>query len=217
MQTTFIIYLSVWILVIVPLIAFNMKRIVAKNLDGTKKIRWVGASVILALAVFLSFFLFSAYQTTLNSRYEIAGEWYAEQHARYLTGQFTYEEYVEATKDRRNGTPPPPQEVLDVPGTNLGLARFQIGDWITPAKFEDAEGFPETDIINRENNPVFLFYSMSDGTNSIYYMIRMQSDDRGQHWQITYHDLIPEAVDNDSRFNSFRPNAKSGKWFEIFA
>ena len=217
MQTALILYIVFWFMVIVPLVLFNLKRIRVKNSDGSGRIKWGFLSAILAIAVLLTVFICSSYQMTVRTRYELAAERFVEYHAKYLTGHLSYEEYIAETAALRGGSEAPSQEVLDVPGVDLLKARFQIGDWMTPSKYDGVEGFPETVVLNTENNPVFLFYTVDNGTETSVFLVRMESDSNGQNWLFTYQGVVPEEIVSNSSFNSFKPNAKNGKWFEIAA
>ena len=217
MQTVKIMYWALWALLAIPLIFFNLKRIFKRNEDGSKKKSLSFFIFISILFVLVSIFMFYSYRTTMASRYEIAAERYINEHAHYLNGSITYDQYLEKTAVLRLGDYIPDQDSLDTAFTAKETVRFQFGDWIVPSKYNDAEGFPDTEVLHEESNPVFLIYTMSDGVETIYYLIRLQSDLNGTNWKITYHDVLPEVIANDSRFNSYKPNIKNGKWYEISA
>ena len=217
MQTVKIIYCSLWILLTIPLVLFNLKRVFRRQDDGRKKANIPSIILVSILFTLVSVFIFFSYRTTMASRYEVAAERYITEHARYLVGTNSYDQYLEKTAVQREGDFIPEQESLDKGVSDGKFVRFQFGDWITPAKFKGIEGFPETVILSDDANPVFLFYTMSDGVDTVFFLVGLQSDVNGSNWKITYHDVLPEEIATNSQFNSFKPNAKNGKWYNISA
>jgi len=216
MRTAILVYIMTWILLVVPLLLFNLKRMRKKRPDGSYKIRWGFISFIGVICVIISVFLFSAYQTTIQSRYELAAERFVQKHGEYLTGRLSFDEFVEETSSLYlSEAAIPAEDMLFVQGSSADSVRFQIGDWITPKYFRDVEGFPKIEIIEEESNPVFIFCSINSGDVSSFFLLGMKSDDKGQNWRIFCYEPLPEEIETNTAFNSYKPNAKNGKWFYI--
>lgn len=211
MKTALVVYVITWLIIIIPLVLFNLKRIRVVMPDGKKKPAWKFILFLALLQIVITILLVSSYQITIRTRYELAAERYVEKHAEFLVGHVSYEEYEELTAPLLSGNMPE-EKVLLVPGDDLHTVRFQIGDWITPKNFLKEPGFPDVEIIDEEANPVFLFCVVDNARESVIYLLGMKADANGQNWKVFYYDLLPEEISNNSDFNSFRPNAKNGKW-----
>ena len=81
MKATLILYIVMGALFLVPLILFNIRRIFVRKPPAPLKINWGRGLFVVLFSAFLVFFLVCAYRTTMESRYEIAAERIAEQHA----------------------------------------------------------------------------------------------------------------------------------------
>ena len=93
MKATLILYIVMGALFLVPLILFNIRRIFVRKPPAPLKINWGRGLFVVLFSAFLVFFLVCAYRTTMESRYEIAAERIAEQHASMLAGNQSAEDF----------------------------------------------------------------------------------------------------------------------------
>ena len=214
MQTAKMIYLVILILLIVPLILFNIKRMSVKQLGSKRRIKWGVVIVIAVLSTFISGVLFAAYKVTVDTRYELAAERYIDLHAEYVTGQITYDEYIAKTAPMRTigaDTSTLKDQLATSDGTAKKAVRFQISSWIIPKYFTDIPSLPAVSVIDNEN-PVFLIYRFDDASVVSYYLIEMVWSDAGG-WKIAYHIKASDAQVKKGESNL--PSIKNGKWFYI--
>jgi len=214
MQTAKMIYLAMLILLIVPLIGFNIKRMSVKPLGGVRRIKWGIVIVIAVLTIFISGFLFAAYKITVGTRYELAAERYIDLHAEYVTGQITYDEYITKTAPMRTAdadTSALKEQLAAAGGTTKKAVRFQISSWIIPKYFSGFPSLPAVDVLGKEN-PVFLVYRFDDASVVSYYLIEMVWNDAGG-WKIAYH--IKASAAQAKKAENNLPTVKNGKWFYI--
>ena len=77
-----LIYILLGVLSIVPLIAFNIRKIWVKRPPDPVRFKPVRFGVILVLCLFLGTFLTVSYQMTMKNRFEIFLEKVATEHSR---------------------------------------------------------------------------------------------------------------------------------------
>ena len=215
MQTTIVIYLVMWVLLIVPLLGFNMKRMSEKKLGMKRRIKWGSVVIFASITILISVFLLYAYKVTIETRYELAAERYIDLHAECVTGRISYDQFLEesASMLTDNSDTRAMQEQLSS-SANVSTrqpVRFQIGSWITPKYYQGNDIFPDTKVIDA-NNPVFLIYLFDDGHSQTYYMLEMVwSNDGG--WEIAYHAPATDAQYQAEK--STLPSLINGKWFTV--
>ncbi len=216
MQTTKFIYIMMCVLFILPLVAFNIKRIVTKRPEGVWRIKWPFLGFIVALSALLITFLVMAYQTTLFTRYEIAAERYIGYHAEYATGKINLEEYITATDKLRVEPLEPGQAeaLLALAGAPTKAVRFQFGDAILPEKYKDWAELAAVDLVDKEN-PIWIIYSIDNAKTQQYYLICLRWTET-EGWKVLEHIAAPENLGQQfPGISQYIPNAKNGKWFYI--
>lgn len=187
MKETVIIYIIIWLLVVVPLILFNLRRMFHREPPEHKlRIRWKFFSIIAVVFVLSSVFLYFSAVNTLTARYEIATERYVTVHANYLLGNTTEQEWEQQTAQLETS-----DYAAHHSDTSLGsynsaqTVKFQIGDRIVPKYYQDEDVFPQTDIIDDEN-PVYVMYLIDiDGQREYYYLRLIQQEDHS--WLVDAH------------------------------
>ena len=216
MQTTLAIYLVMWILLIVPLLGFNIKRMSVKQLGMKRRVKWGAVIILASITILISGFLFCAYKVTVETRYELAAERYIDLHAECVTGQITYDQFVERSAPLLTGDADISAMTTQLSGAATEASqkksvRFQIGSWITPKHYQEDGVFPQTTAIDA-NNPVFIIYLFDDGQTQTYYLIEMVWNDNGG-WKIAY-----QAPATDAQYvaeKSTLPSLVNGKWFTV--
>jgi len=216
MQTAIWVYLTIWILVIVPLICFNIKRMSIKEIGTKRRIKWHVIAILAALIAVISGFLYYSYTVTLTTRYELFAERYVDLHADYATGKITYDEYISKsapllTSD--SDTSAITNELSSSQGSHVQSVRFQVSSWIIPKYYKDTDIFPKTEVID-PNNPVFVIYLLESGSTLKYYLIEMVWNDNGG-WKVAYH--APATKEQVDAVPSAMPSPINGKWFSISA
>lgn len=210
MQATLMFYIVVGVLTIVPLLAFNVKRVFVCKTPEPMKINWVRGVVIILLAALIGVFLFSAYNATLHERYEIALERVATAHSELLLGkqnadafeQFVTENGTDSVKTSLDameyGTP--------ASGTQI---RFQLSMQCVPKYWEGVEGFEQVPVLGTEN-PVYLMYLLEYDGVQHYYAVRLVNDEE-RGW---LYDWIGEASEQQQTVIKM-PTQKNGKWYSV--
>ena len=209
MKTTLIVYLVFWLMIAVPLICFNLKKMWIKKPGEPKRFNWKVFTTVVVAFVLASVFLFSAYRVTMRIRYEITAEQYLQYQGEYLVGSGDKAELesrlleLQTAEFDIEGQPP-------FPYSSAQQVRFQIGDQIT-AKYAAKGSLPEPDEANRDNT-IYTFCLIEIDGQQVYYYLRMirQSDDR---WKI---DSIAQASDQQISANQkYFANAETGIWHSI--
>ena len=212
MKTTLIIYIALWVLTVIPLITFNIKRMRVKNPPDPPHVNVRFTVIICVLAVFITGFLFMAYKDTINTRYEIAAERYITQHAEYLVGNTDEKGFLNSTKNMRTDSYDTSglSEVLGKSGS-AKTAKFQIGSWIIPKYYKDNPHFPKAEV-KGDQNPVYLVYLMvADGKREDY-IIRMTRN-KDLSWKIDYQGI---ATNKEMKVAaSGMPSEINGKWYTV--
>ena len=216
MKATLILYIVMGALFLVPLILFNIRRIFVRKPPAPMKINWSRGLFLLVFSAFLVFFLVCAYRTTLESRYEIAVERIAEQHASMLTGDQTAEAFRKYVQD--NGTEQVSEsleaaDLTDLP-VNGSQARFQISNWLTPKYWEEDDAYAKTEKLGDEN-PVYVMYRMESGGQRKLYTVRMRKTDDG--WKYDWFGNATEEQIKSMEKGRRLPQETNGKWYTIKA
>ena len=206
MKTTFVVYLLFWLMIAVPLICFNLKKMWVKAPGEPRRFNWKVFTTVAVVFVLSSAFLFSAYRVTLRIRYEITAEEYLRLQGEYLAGNRSEETLLDEISALQTADCSDDGQKIFGYGAARQV-RFQIGDQIT-AKYAARGYLPEPDAQQRDNT-IYIFCLLElDGQQSYYYlrMIR-QSDDS---WKI---DAIAAASEEQISANQkYFANAETGIW-----
>lgn len=210
MQATLMFYIVVGVLTIVPLLAFNVKRVFVCKKPEPMKINWVRGVVILLLTALIGLFLFSAYNATLHERYEIALERVATEHAELVLGKQDAEAFKQFVTE--NGTDGVKASLASMnfgtPANNAEV-RFQLSMQCVPKYWEGVEGFEQVPVLGAEN-PVYLMYLLEYDGAQQYYAIRLVNDEE-RGW---LYDWIGEASEQQQTVIKM-PTQKNGKWYSV--
>ena len=209
MKTTLIVYLVFWLMITVPLICFNLKKMWKKQPGEPKRFQWKVFITVAVVFVLSSAFLFSAYRVTMRVRYEISAEQYLTYQGEYLTGIRDEEDLlsqISAMQTEEFDTELQPS----LPYSSAQQVRFQIGDQIT-AKYAERGYLPIPDEANQDNI-IYTFCLVDIDGQQAYYFLRMvrQDDDR---WKI---DAFVLANDQQVSANQrYFANAETGIWYTV--
>ena len=174
--------------------------------------------MILVLCIGIGTFLYAGYQATIHNRYEIATERFAQQHAQFLLGQTSREEFrafveengtdqvLSSFDETMNGT----GELEIEAGVQPLSVKFMLSSWCTPRYWEGAEGFEQVEILDSEN-PVYVMYVLDDGVSQEYYVLRMVNTDQG--WKYDWFGPANEQ----HRQKIDMPTLLNGKWYTVKA
>ena len=215
MQTANLIYISMLVLFLLPLFGFRIKRMTEKKVGEKRRIKWLSVAVTAVLAVLISGFLYVSYQTTINTRYELAAERYLALHAQSATGQLSEDEFTkkvtpELSKDADVNAI---TAAISAEGRDAGAVRFQIGSRILPKYYtsDDYSSFPKITPAGEEN-PIFILYLFDDASTQKYYLVEMVWEDAGG-WKIAYH--APATDEQVKAAQTTLPSKINGQWFYI--
>lgn len=215
MQTAKLIYITMLALFLVPLFGFRIKRMTEKKVGEKRRIKWVNVAITVVLAVLISGFLYAGYQTTVNTRYELAAERYINLHAQYATGQITEDEFMKKVAPilAKDADISGFTNAIAAEGQDAGAVRFQIGSRILPKYYtSDAySSFPKTTPTGDEN-PIYILYLFDDAAAQQYYLVEMVWEDDGG-WKIAYH--APATDEQVKAAQTTLPSQVNGQWFYI--
>lgn len=209
MKTTLIVYLIFWLMIAVPLLCFNLKKMWIKEPGEPRRFNWKIFITVAVVFVLSSAFLFSAYRVTIRIRYEITAEKYLQLQGEYVMGNRPAEQLENELKNiqtleyNAEG-----QAVFSY--ASAKQVRFQIGDQIT-AKYAAKGYLPEPDEANRDNT-IYTFCLLDIDGQQTYYYLRMirQSDDT---WKI---DLVAVATEEQVSANQkYFANTETGIWHTV--
>lgn len=216
MKATLILYIVMGALFLVPLILFNIRRIFVRKPPAPLKINWGRGLFVVLFSAFLVFFLVCAYRTTMESRYEIAAERIAEQHASMLAGNQSAEDFRQYVLD--NGTEDVSESLRAADLTDLPVAgdqaRFQISSWLTPKYWEEDDAYAQTEKLGDEN-PVYIMYRMEAGGQRKLYTVRMRKTDDG--WKYDWFGNATEEQIKSMEKGRRLPSENNGKWHVVQA
>ena len=218
MKTALMIYIAMGVLSIVRLILFNIRKIWVRRPPDPIQFKASRFCVILVLCIGIGTFLYAGYQATIHNRYEIATERFAQQHAQFLLGQTSREEFrafveengtdqvLSSFDETMNGT----GELEIEAGVQPLSVKFMLSSWCTPRYWEGAEGFEQVEILDSEN-PVYVMYVLDDGVSQEYYVLRMVNTDQG--WKYDWFGPANEQ----HRQKIDMPTLLNGKWYTVKA
>ena len=210
MKTALLIYILLGVLSIVPLIAFNIRKIWVKRPPDPVRFKPVRFGVILVLCLFLGTFLTVSYQMTMKNRFEIFLEKVATEHSRVLLGDQSWDDFKAFVVE--NGSADVKDSLDAVPAAQPVAGayevRFQISKEYTPKYWNGKEGFATVEDVE-DNNPRYLMYKLSVGDETAYYTFRLRRT--GEDWIIEW---FGEA--NETQIKKIgMPSDINGKWFTV--
>lgn len=209
MKNTMIVYITMGLLTVVPLILFNIRKIWVRRPPEPLKFRPVRFCVILLLCAALIGFLVLSYNTTLENRYEIALERLAEKHGEMLKGSTSAEELRAFVME--HGTE---QVAESFDAATLGAAgsgstvRFQLSDRSLPKYWTDVPEFDQPAQVENEN-PIYAMYVLESNDELQYFAVRMTMTDEG--WK---YDWFGNANEQHQKIIKM-PTLKNGKWYTV--
>ena len=209
MQATWIFYIAVAFLTVVPLLLFNIPRVFVKKPPEPLKINWVRMIVIMLLSGLILLFLATAYTATMHERYEIALEDAATHHAKVLVGdKDSWEAYKSFLVENGTDNVAASFDALELDKVDCtDKVGFQLSSWCIPKYWDDVEGFEQVDVINAEN-PVYVMYLLEYNGEQQYYVLRMVNTDDG--W---LYDWIGNANDQQQKgWSAGRQDRRVSQW-----
>ena len=209
MKNTQFIYGMMGVLFLVPLIAFNIKKIWVRRPPNSVKFQVGRMIFVLLVSALIVTFLSTAYQATLKNRYEIAIERIAEKHAEMAVGLISFDEFKEFVVNHGTDNVKAGLDSAEfVAARDVPSARFQLSSWCVPKYWKGVEGFEQVGVLNDEN-PIYLMYVLEIGSQQDYYVVRMVNTDDG--WKYDWFGNANEAHRKIIKM----PTLKNGKWYTV--
>lgn len=209
MKNTQFLYWLMGVLFIVPLVAFNMKKIWVRRPPHPVKFQPGRMAFVVLVSALITVFLFTAYQQTLNNRYEIAIERIAEKHAEAVVGQAGMSQFHDFIISHGTDNVKSSLETVVYPDYQwASKARFQLSNWCIPKYWKGIEGFDQAAILD-DTNPIYLMYVLEINGKQDYYVVRMVKTDDG--WQYDWFGNANEAHRKIIKM----PTLKNGKWYTV--
>ncbi len=209
MEVARAIYIAMALVSIVPLILFNIRRIWVRRPPEPMKFKPVRFTVILLICVGLGGFLFAGYQVTLHTRYEIATERAAAQHAQVLAGKSTMEDFRQFVLDNGTGEVADSFDKTAFPAIeNASHIRFQISKQCVSRFWKDKEGFEQAEL-DSDDNPIYVMYRMEADGEQFYIAMRLRRIE--DNWK---YEWIGNATDKQISTIEM-PTVDNGKWFTV--
>ncbi len=209
MKTTLAIYITMGVLLVAPLILFNIRKIWVKKPPDPVRFKPGRFTFITLATAFIVVFLVTAYQQTLKNRYEIAIERVAEQHAEAIVGNQSMEEFKAFVKEHGTDKVAASLETAEFPDYgDVSEARFQLSKWCIPKYWVDKEAFEQVETLGDEN-PVYIMYRITADDRQDFFALRMVNTEDG--WK---YDWFGNPTEEQRKIIK-EPNEKNGKWFVV--
>ena len=209
MKNTLIIYITMGVLFIVPLILFNLRKIWVRKPPAGVNFYPVRIAFVVIASVLSVVFLVSAYQATLKNRYEIATERLAEKQAQVIIGTVSDTDFRNFVLENGTENVAKSFDETDFPDYGpLKSVRLQLSNSCTPKYWKDVLGFDQTEVIS-DGNPIYVMYVLEAGDRLDYYVARLVKTDSG--WK---YDWFGNASDVQIKKIEM-PTAKNGKWYTV--
>ncbi len=210
MKTALFIYILLGVLSIVPLVAFNIRKIWVRRPPDPIRFKPVRFGVILVICLFIGTFLTVSYQMTMKNRFEIFLERVATEHSRVLVGDQSWDDFKAFVLENGSDGVGEGLDEIPEPASSCDEVRFQISKEYTPKYWNGAEGFATVEDVE-DNNPRYLMYKLAAGDETRYYALRLRRI--GEDWVIEW---FGEANDIQIKKISM-PSEINGKWFTVRA
>ena len=204
MKNTLIIYITMGVLFIVPLVLFNIRKIWVCRPPNPIKFKLGRLVFVTLVTAFIVVFLVTAYNMTLTNRYEIWTERIAEQQAETIVGGKSMSEFRDYVIANGTQNVTASFDATEFPDYgDVKSVRFQMTD----SYGVDMEGFEQVQAISDEN-PIYVVYMLESGDRQDYYVIRLLNTADG--WKYDWFGNANEAQQKISKLPK-----KSSKWFAV--
>lgn len=185
MKTTLVIYITMGILFVVPLILFNIKKIWVRRPPNPVKFKLSRFIVITVLSLFIIAFLVTAYSETMRNRYEIWTEKIAEKQSEVLLGKCSVSDFRNFVVKNGTDSAAASFDTTAFPGAgNYSSVSFQFTGSVTPSIWGGKDYFEQVPYNDGADNPIYVLYMIDTGDSEDYYVIRLIKTDSG--WKYDY-------------------------------
>ena len=217
MQTTLGFYLVFALIIVLPLLLFNLRKFVTMDEDGVRHVHKIRICVVSVLSVVVILFSIGLYNFTLHYQPMLVAERYVSEFGKLRLGQTSLEEFEAATAEYTDYAENEAEvaEFLQNASTGNSTYRFQIGDEITNRYYVDT------------NDEVFQAVENPEEGYTVYIGILAEVDGNTENYLL----LIRRPEDNHCRVENIYTIDDEGmeylkgqklmrgdlvsKWFEV--
>jgi len=226
MHTAKLIFISIAILTILPLVAFNYKRMTIKK-EGEKPRPNIRAIVLVSISsVILGLFILSLYIFTINYQPHLVLERFMNSYASVISGKIDQEKFFNEIGDiagpELNSGNDKLMEmirsdyiVIDtmVEGNSV---RFQLGEIIIPRHYLNTDAFRQIEGVKEtDEHPIYMLSMIEVDEARKYYILLLDLDETGNKWKILSVDEASEQTVDYAIKNKLMKTEYANKWFVV--
>ncbi|NMB96403.1 MAG: hypothetical protein GYA02_07310 [Clostridiaceae bacterium] len=226
MQTAKFIFILIAILTILPLVAFNLKRLTLKR-EGEKPRPNIKAIVLVSLsAVVLGMFILRLYTFTINYQPHLVLERFMNSYASLISGKIDqrdfFKEIGSVCSSELNSENVQLLEMIENDYTIIdsmvegNSVRFQLGEITIPRHYLDKDVFTQIKGVKEtDEHPVYMLAMIEVDEARKYYISLLDLDVLGNKWKIiSIDEASQETVDYAYR-NKLMKAEHANKWFVV--
>jgi len=221
MQTAKLIYISIAVLTILPLIVFNIKRFTVRKEGENPRPNIKAIVMVLLASIILGLFLFTHYRFTINYQPQLVLERFINSYSLVISSEIGQDEFFKrvenistsefmAEKDKML------EQIRLDSKDRTGSIRFQLGEIIYPKYYLAQDIFPKLDgVKENDRKPIYMLAMLEIDGSREYYILLLDQDESGNRWLInSFNKASQEIIDYASRYN-FMKSEYANKWFKV--
>lgn len=216
MQTARLIYISIGVLIILPLIAFNAKRFKIRKEGENSRLNIKSIILISLASLIIGVFIFTHYKFTIDYQPQLVLERFVSSYSEVESGRIKQADFLEKTKNLCSpGLLSSLTEHLES-GQNKteNQVRFQLGEIIYPKNYMEQDIFPTVKDAEKEaQRPIYILAMIEfDKTRKEY--IALMDIDNNKWFIDSFEEASEEIVEYANRYK-FMKSEHANKWFDI--
>lgn len=214
MRTTKIVYIILWAITVLPLIIFNLNKIIVRKDDGIHSIKLGRLIVILILAIFITMTLLRTYTISIDYQPKLVSDRFITSLSKdsFDEAKNTFDKLLYEDMD---------SELLhdiynDVPKNG---GRYQLGENVAAKYFFDKPYFPSVNVTEDQTDVVCVVLRIdqtitNDDDEYSHYILRLRKVDDIK-WRIdACIEANEEAVKYADRYNLIK-HENAGTWYKF--
>lgn len=214
MGTTNIVFIVLWVMTVLPLVLFNINKIIVKKDDGNRAIKVPRLIVIVTLTLIISFVLLGTYNVTIDYQPKLVSD-------RFIN-TLTADSFENAKEDfdpllHKDMDSQALEDMYNAIPHKGG--RFQVGERVLAKYFHDREDFPSDNVSEGQEDVVCVILRVDktgEGKSDTYthHIIRLRLVD-DIRWKIDgYMEVSEEALIYAERYALIKKE-HAGTWYRF--
>jgi hypothetical protein len=213
-QTAKLVFTIMILLIVLPVIGFNLKSFVITVPGEKKRYNKVRIGVVALAVVLITWFCISLYYFTIDFQPLLVAERYSSSFNQAAQGKIKYEEFEKWTKAlASDGIANAAQFIEEAKEMAAKGGRFQLGEEMLPRHYIRAEIFPVPEGVGEyDSSPIYMFQIFEFGGQKVHYLLLMEL--RGNEWKIIDQVKATQEQVEYAEKNNFIKAEQTSKWFE---